>query len=99
MNEMTEDELNELIKSLYEKARKAEMAGIMNEYEVYVRKVMIAKSYLVDESKIDLHKIYQLKDTDEYFKVEYLKGIFAWGYRIRGNGEEEGLPVAILKID
>ncbi len=33
--------------------RKAEMNGIMNEYDVYQSKVIIAESYLVDRNKIE----------------------------------------------
>ena len=34
--------------------RKAEMNGIMNEYDVYESKVIVAESYLVDRSKINI---------------------------------------------
>ena len=63
--------------------RKAEMNGIMNEYDVYQSKVNIAESYLVDRTKVVLGRMYKLNDgSDQYFKVERLKGVFAWGYRI-----------------
>lgn len=79
--------------------RKAEMNGIMNEYDVYANKVVIAESYLIDTNEIELGKIYRLKDgTGNYFKVERLKGVFAWGYRINGAEAEEGLPISLLQI-
>ena len=57
--------------------RKAEMNGIMNEYDVYQSKVIIAESYLVDRNKIEPGKIYKLNDgSKQYFKVERLKGVF-----------------------
>ncbi|MDF0115857.1 DUF1811 family protein, partial [Staphylococcus pseudintermedius] len=36
--------------------------------------------------------------TGNYFKVERLKGVFAWGYRINGAEAEEGLPISLLQI-
>ncbi|MDU6506996.1 MAG: YfhH family protein, partial [Staphylococcus sp.] len=78
---------------------KAEMNGIMNEYDVYESKVIVAESYLVDRSKINIGRMYKLNDgSEQYFKVERLKGVFAWGYRINSTNPEEGLPIALLKI-
>ncbi|WP_390524238.1 YfhH family protein [Staphylococcus pseudintermedius] len=88
-----------VIQTSKEKMRKAEMNGIMNEYDVYANKVVIAESYLIDTNEIELGKIYRLKDgTGNYFKVERLKGVFAWGYRINGAEAEEGLPISLLQI-
>nr|WP_275432204.1 YfhH family protein [Staphylococcus sp. ACRSN] len=99
MSELSESELRHEIQGYKEKMRKAEMNGILNEYDVYQSKVIVAESYLVDRSKIELGKIYKLNDgTDSYFKVERLKGIFAWGFRINSSEPEEGLPVALLKL-
>ncbi len=33
----------------------------------------------------------------KYFKINYLNGVFAWGYRLSGDGEEEALPISMLK--
>ncbi|MEB6171417.1 YfhH family protein [Staphylococcus pseudoxylosus] len=97
--EMSEIELRHEIQSYKEKMRKAEMNGILNEYDVYQSKVIIAESYLVDRTKIELGKIYKLNDgTGSYFKVERLKGVFAWGFRIKSAEPEEGLPIALLKL-
>lgn len=64
--------------------RKAEMNGIMNEYDVYQSKVIIAESYLVDRNKVEIGKIYKLNDgSEQYFKVERLKGVFAWGSELK----------------
>ena len=46
--EMTKEELQQEITKLREKARKAEQAGMINEYEVYERKAIMAESYLLD---------------------------------------------------
>ena len=99
LSEMSEQELRHEIQLCKEKIRKAEMNGIMNEYDVYESKVIVAESYLVDRSKINIGRIYKLNDgSEQYFKVERLKGVFAWGYRINSTNPEEGLPIALLKI-
>lgn len=98
LSEMSEQELRHEIQLCKEKMRKAEMNGIMNEYDVYESKVIVAESYLVDRSKINIGRIYKLNDgSEQYFKVERLKGVFAWGYRINSTNQE-GLPIALLKI-
>ena len=72
---MSEQELRHEIQ-LCKKMRKAEMNGIMNEYDVYESKVIVAESYLVDRSKINIGRIYKLNDgSEQYFKVERLKGV------------------------
>ena len=87
MSEMSEQELRHEIQLFKEKMRKAEMNGI------------IAESYLVDRNKIEPGKIYKLNDgSKQYFKVERLKGVFAWGFRINSSEPEEGLPLALLKF-
>ncbi|MBF7016708.1 YfhH family protein [Staphylococcus durrellii] len=99
LSEMSEQELRHEIQIYKEKMRKAEMNGILNEYDVYQSKVIVAESYIIDRSKIEMGKIYKLVDgTDDYFKVERLKGIFAWGFRLNSTQPEEGLPVALLKL-
>ena len=99
LSEMSEQELRHEIQLCKEKMRKAEMNGIMNEYDVYESKVIVAESYLVDRSKINIGRIYKLNDgSEQYFKVERLKGVFAWGYRINSTNPEEGVPIALLKI-
>ena len=54
--EMSEQELRHEIQTYKEKMRKAEMNGIMNEYDVYQSKVIIAESYLVDRNKVEIGK-------------------------------------------
>ncbi len=74
------------------------MNGILNEYDVYQSKVIVAESYLVDRKKDEIGKIYKLTDgSNQYFKVERLKGIFAW-QRFNSDEPEEGLPIALLQL-
>ncbi|KGR73607.1 YfhH family protein [Ureibacillus manganicus] len=95
--QMTEQELREEIAKLREKARKAEQLGIVNEFAVYERKAVMATAYLIDPSTIEKGEIYRLDGSPgEFFKVEYLKGRFAWGYRLGGEQFEEALPISLL---
>ncbi|HCW7123811.1 TPA: YfhH family protein [Staphylococcus aureus] len=99
LSEMSEPELRHEIQLYKEKMRKAEMNGILNEYDVYQSKVIVAESYLVDRKKVEIGKIYKLTDgSNQYFKVERLKGIFAWGFRFNSDEPEEGLPIALLQL-
>ena len=69
LSEMSEQELRHEIQTYKEKMRKAEMNGIMNEYDVYQSKVIIADSYLVDPNKVEIRKIYKLiYCSEKYFK-------------------------------
>ena len=70
-------------KHIKEKCVKAEMNGIMNGTMYIKVKSSLLKSYLVDRTKVVLGRMYKLNDgSDQYFKVERLKGVFAWGYKI-----------------
>jgi hypothetical protein len=95
---MTEQELRQEIANLREQARKAEQLGIINEYAVYERKALMAEAYLVDLSTIIPGEMYRITGSPgEFFQVEYLKGRFAWGYRLGSDRFEEALPVSILR--
>ncbi|MBI5974716.1 YfhH family protein [Staphylococcus canis] len=99
LSDMEKHEILHEIQTYKEKMRKAEMNGIMNEYDVYQNKVVIAESYLVDLSAIELGQTYTLKDgTQDTFQVDRLKGVFAWGHRTHQPSKEEGIPVSLLNI-
>ncbi|WP_335872481.1 YfhH family protein [Bacillus sp. 2205SS5-2] len=97
-SQMKEHELREEIASLKEKARKAEQLGIVNEFAVLERKSIMAQAYLLDPTQFVPGEIYEIKGTPgEYYKIDYLNGIFAWGYRLQGGKQEEALPISMLK--
>ncbi|WJY27656.1 MULTISPECIES: YfhH family protein [Sporosarcina] len=97
-SQMTEHELRAEIARLMEKARKAEQLGILNEFAVYQRKALMAQSFLIDPASIIPGEIYKIQgDEGNFFKVDYLKGRFAWGYRLGSELAEEALPLAMLK--
>lgn len=96
---MTEIELKQEIAQLLEKARKAEQMGMVSEYAVLERKAVMARAYLLDPDSFKSGEIYELEgDPGEYFKIDYLNGVFAWGYRLKGDGKEEALPISMLKV-
>lgn len=95
---MTEQELKQEIAQLLEKARKAEQMGMVSEYAVLERKAVMARAYLLDPDNFKSGEIYEIEgDPGEYFKIDYLNGVFAWGYRLKGDGKEEALPISMLK--
>ncbi|MBD1379653.1 YfhH family protein [Metabacillus arenae] len=96
-SEMTEFELKTEIAQLKEKARKAEQLGIINEFAVLERKIAMAKSYLLDPKDFEPGKSYPIEEAPgEYFKIDYLNGVFAWGSRSVTPNKEEALPISML---
>jgi hypothetical protein len=97
-SQMSTYELQQEISQLNEKARKAEQMGMVNEFAVLERKAIMAKSYLIDPSTIKENELYEIEGAPgSYFKVQYLNGVFAWGFRVGGNTDEEALPISMLK--
>lgn len=97
-SEMTVPELRTEIANLKEKSRKAEQLGIVNEYAVYERKALMAQAFLIDPATIKSGEMYRIiGDPGVFFQVEYLKGRFAWGYRLGGDKYEEALPISMLE--
>lgn len=95
---MTTYELQQEIASLNEKARKAEQMGMVNEFAVLERKVIMAKSYLLNPDDFSPGEIYEIDgDPGVYFKIDYMNGVFAWGSRLNGSKGEEALPISMLK--
>jgi hypothetical protein len=97
-SQMSTYELQQEISQLNEKARKAEQMGMVNEFAVLERKAIMAKSYLIEPSTIKENELYEIEGAPgSYFKVQYLNGVFAWGFRVDGNTDEEALPISMLK--
>ena len=99
LSTMTRKELNHYSQTKREAMRRAEMMGVENEYRVLERQVLIAECYLIDLSLIEIGKIYKIiSQEDHYFKVEYIKGIFAWGFFVNGDEKESAIPVSMLQL-
>jgi hypothetical protein len=103
-SDMTVEELHQEIAKLTEKANKAEQLGMINEFAVYERKIIMAKAYLMNPQKFEKNDIFEIAgDPGSYFKIDYMKGVFAWGYRVNREGEKieidsklEALPISML---
>lgn len=94
--EMTAEELRREIAELTEKARKAEQLGVVNEYAVLQRKITMAKAYMMDPDDFKPGETYDVEgDPGATFKVSFINGTFAWGYR-SGNQEQEAFPISML---
>ena len=95
---MDETELRNEIARLKEKARKAEQLGIVNEFAVLERKAIMAASFLLDPEDFKPGEVYRVEgDPSVYFQIDYLKGNFAWGYRMGGDKYTEALPISMLR--
>ncbi len=100
LNTMTRRELEAYIAEKREAMRKAEMMGVENEYRVLERQVLIAESYFIDLSLIEPGKIYKvISNENHYFKVEYIKGTFVWGFFVGGEERETAIPVSMLQLN
>ncbi|MFD1020607.1 YfhH family protein [Thalassobacillus hwangdonensis] len=102
-SDYTVEELRKEVAELTEKARKAEQMGMVNEFAVYERKIVLAKSYMMDPSAFKAGEVYEIAgDPGHHFHIEYMNGRFAWGFRAdnKGNrlteGEEDALPISML---
>ncbi len=97
-SELTEHELRQEIAGLKEKSRKAEQMGMVNEFAVLERKAQMARAYLLNPESFKAGEIYEIDgDPGQYFKIDYMNGVFAWGYRLNSDGKEEALPISLLK--
>jgi hypothetical protein len=96
-SQMTEYELRQEIAMLQEKARKAEQMGMVNEFSVLERKAVMAKAYLLNPDDFGPGEICEIDGAPgTFFKIDYLNGVFAWGYRLHGDGKDEALPISML---
>ncbi|BAC12850.1 YfhH family protein [Oceanobacillus iheyensis] len=95
------EQLHREIGDLKEKAQKAEQLGNVSEVQIYERKMQVALAYTINPDDFKKDEIYQLKMEPGYtFKIDYINGVFAWGYRINlldeVREEIEALPISLL---
>lgn len=95
------EQLHQEIGKLKEQAQKAEQLGNVSEVQICERKMQVALAYTMSPDDFKKEEIYQLKmETGYKFKIAYVNGVFAWGYRIDLLDEEsediEALPISLL---
>ncbi len=94
-SQMSRYELEQEIASLNEKSKKAEQMGRGNEFAVYERKIAMAKTYMLDPADYQPGKTYRIAQEGSTFEVEFINGVFAWGYR-NNSSQIEALPFSLL---
>lgn len=95
-SEMSMAELQQEVADLKVKAQKAEQMGMINEFAVHERKMLLAQAYLLDPSDYDAGGTYDLKESErERFYIDYLNGVFAWGKRDNSK-KQEAVPISVL---
>ena len=105
-SDMTVEELRDAVAQLTEQARKAEQMGMVNDYAVQMRKIQMAKSYMLNPADYSVGEVYEIDgDPGIYFEIGYMNGIFAWGRRknqqgelleVYGTEDQEALPSSML---
>ncbi len=95
MSQLSRYELEMLATKLNEQKRKAEQHGNISEVEVIVRKIAIAESYLVDASRFERGKHYQIADEDRLFELHFVNGVMGWGH-FEGTANEVALPLSVI---
>ncbi len=93
-SQLTEYELRTEIARLNEKAKKAEQLGMSSEFAVYERRVLLAKAYLLNPEDFKPGETYTIEGGST-FKISYLNGYFAWGYR-DNEVSLEGIPISLF---
>ncbi|WP_242220647.1 YfhH family protein [Bacillus cereus group sp. BfR-BA-01380] len=96
-SEMTPHELREEIGILKEQAVKAEQLGIVNEFDVLMRKIAMARAYMTDIHAFQIGETYELvEEPGTSFTITYFNGVFAWGNK-QNETEEIGIPISLLQ--
>ncbi|MGG3522895.1 YfhH family protein [Bacillus pseudomycoides] len=96
-SDMTPHELREEIGILKEQAVKAEQLGIVNEFDVLMRKMAMARAYMKDINAFQIGETYELiEEPGVFFTITYFNGVFAWGHK-QNETEEIGIPISLLQ--
>ncbi len=95
-SKMSREELEAEIKELRVAAQKAEAKGMINEYAVHERKILMAEAYMLDPDTFRSGETYPIANSGgESFMIKYMNGVFAWGWR-DGNSGLEAVPISVL---
>src|SRR5690625_4436685 len=94
-------ELREEEEKVREKQLKAERLGEVNRVAINERKIQIVLSYMLNPEDFKPDCVYTLNnDPGHTFKIDYINGVMAWGYRINLLGETyeeiEAIPLSLL---
>ncbi|QXE02521.1 YfhH family protein [Terribacillus sp. DMT04] len=99
-SDLTIEQLKDEMKQLKIQQQKAEQMGNFSEYQILERKRQMAKAYTLNPHDFKAGATYEIKgDRSHVFTIDYMNGVFAWGYRRQGSeaGQElEALPISVL---
>jgi hypothetical protein len=96
-SQMTPNELQQELTQLDKKLTEAKAKNRESEQQILEQKTNIALAYLLDPTSIQLHTWYAVKDRTQLFRVDYIKGVFAWG-TMEGSSEQVAFPISLLKL-
>lgn len=96
--EMDSEELLAEMDRLREEALQLQKSGNAQQIPVLEQKFYMAKSYLIDKSRITLGKTYEAEGYSEPFKVNRFNGAMVWG-RFPSSTEEQAIPIGRLVLD
>lgn len=95
-SDMSAQELRQHMASLNEQAKKAEQKGMINELAVLQRKIYMAKAYMLNPENYQPGETYELEtEPENTFKILYMNGRFAWGYKNNGY-KLQAYPISML---
>jgi len=95
------EQLHEEISILKDKAMRAERVSNISQVAVNERKMQVAIAYTLNPADFEAGEIYELKmEPGVTFNIDYINGVFAWGYRINILNEQtekiEAIPISLL---
>lgn len=95
LSDLSKYELEQEIRDLHERKRKAEQMGMVSEIEVVLRRIAIAESYLIDPTSFKPGETYVVNYNDRPFRLNFVNGVMGWG-TFEGELVERAIPLSEL---
>ncbi|WP_367306586.1 DUF1811 family protein [Alicyclobacillus acidocaldarius] len=96
-SEMSKEELRREMAELQRKGREAYERENWSEYEIYMTRWYLAKSYEIkDDVHIEIGRTYRIAEEYDRLTVTAIEGVMAWGIR-QMTGETAAVPIAQLE--
>lgn len=99
LSQMTATELQAEMNTLQDQGQSAHDNADWSQYEVFMKKWYLAKSYLMRaDTHIEIGKTYRLAEEYDRITVTEVVGVMAWGTQ-ESTLEEIAVPIAMLSSD
>jgi hypothetical protein len=95
LSEMTKEELLAIMDECRILGERALRNGLVSEYQVQERRFYLARSYWLGPDFVELGRIYAVEGETTLFRVEFLRGVMAFG-RVVGETQERGILTGML---